>query len=68
MYTATDIKHKKTSDITLGYYYDSVAKIFDIKLAIINLRVCYYKYLGVIIDQRLKWQQQIENFIKKLDT
>ena len=57
---------KKTVYITFGNYSDSVPKEQNIKIfngKETDVESC--KYLGVIFDQNLRWQEHINNIIKK---
>lgn len=56
----------KTVYITFGNYYDSVPKITCIKINDITIsRVSNCKYLGIILDQRMKWQEHIKSLVNK---
>ena len=64
---AVSLNVSKTVVVTFGNYKDSVPRIFKLQLnnEIIR-RVVNVKYMGIIIDQHLRWDIEINQKTKRL--
>lgn len=56
----------KTVYMTFGNYFDSVPSALNIVIQNQNVqRVEFHKYLGVVFDFNMKWDEHIDNIIKR---